>query len=131
MDKRDVQAEFDRITSKAHETETPIYRQWKRIKAMYPEVLILFRLGDFYEAFDEDAQTFADDADVVLTSRRISKDLRVKMAGVPYHASEGYIARLVAVGHKVGIVEQMGEPIKGLVPRELTRIVKPGEMLGG
>ena len=84
-------------------------RQWTEIKAQFSDCLIFFRLGDFYEAFNEDAERFAAVCDVVLTSRPVSKGVRIPMAGVPYHAVDGYIASLVRAGVKVAIVEQSGE----------------------
>jgi len=83
-------------------------RQWSDIKADHPDCIVLFRLGDFYEAFNEDAAAVADVCDVVLTSRPVRKGQRVPMAGVPYHAVDGYIAQLVRAGRKVAIVEQSG-----------------------
>jgi DNA mismatch repair protein MutS len=105
-------------------------RQYLRIKRQYPETLVLFRLGDFYEAFDDDAKTVAQVCDIVLTSRPVGKDVRVPLAGVPYHSVEGYIAKLIQAGHKVAIVEQVGEvPAKGLVDREVVRVVTPGTVV--
>ena len=109
---------------------TPVRRQYLQIKRQYPDTLLLFRLGDFYEAFDEDAKTVARELDIVLTSRPVGKDQRVPLAGVPYHAVDGYIAKLIANGHKVAICEQIGnEPIKGLVPREVVRVITPGTVV--
>jgi DNA mismatch repair protein MutS len=111
---------------------TPIRRQYLSIKNQYPDAIVFFRLGDFYETFDEDAKTIANELDIVLTSRKVSKGQRVPMAGVPHHAAESYIARLIKAGHKVAICEQIGsEPIKGLVPREVQRVVTPGTVVEG
>jgi len=105
-------------------------RQYLRIKKQYPETIVLFRLGDFYETFDDDAKTVAQVCDIVLTSRPVGKDQRVPLAGVPYHSVEGYIAKLIQAGHKVAIVEQIGEiPAKGLVDREVVRVVTPGTVV--
>ncbi len=89
--------------------QTPMMRQWSAIKRQHPDCLILFRLGDFYEAFNEDAARVAEICDVVLTSRPVKKGERAPMAGVPYHAVDGYIAQMVRAGQKVAIVEQVGE----------------------
>jgi DNA mismatch repair protein MutS len=109
---------------------TPMRRQYLRIKKRYPETIVLFRLGDFYETFDEDAKVVAQVCDIVLTSRPVGKNQRVPLAGVPYHSVEGYIAKLVQAGHKVAIVEQVGDvEAKGLVDREVVRVVTPGTVL--
>jgi DNA mismatch repair protein MutS len=107
---------------------TPIRRQYLRIKREHPQALVLFRLGDFYETFDDDARTVASELEIVLTSREMGKGHRVPMAGIPYHALDNYLARLVNRGHKVAICEQMSEPgtVKGIVQREVTRVVTPG-----
>ncbi len=107
---------------------TPIRRQYLRVKEQYPQALVLFRLGDFYETFDEDARTVARELEIVLTSREMGKGNRVPMAGIPYHALDNYLARLVNHGHKVAICEQMSPPSAGrdLVEREVTRVVTPG-----
>ena len=109
---------------------TPMRQQYLEIKAQYPDTILLFRLGDFYETFDDDARIVADVCDIVLTSRPVGADQRVPLAGVPYHALETYLAKLVAAGHKVAICEQMGDTaIKGLVPREVLRVVTPGTIV--
>ena len=109
---------------------TPIRRQYLQIKKRHPDALLFFRLGDFYETFDEDAQIVSQELDIVLTSRNVAKGQRVPMAGVPYHAAEGYIAKLIARGYKVAICEQMAQdPVKGLMPREVVRIVTPGTVV--
>jgi len=109
---------------------TPMRRQYLRIKKQYPDTIVLFRLGDFYETFDEDAKIVAQTCDIVLTSRPVGKNQRVPLAGVPYHAVEGYIAKLIQAGHKVAIVEQTGE-VDGrkLVQRQVTRVVTPGTVV--
>ncbi|MBM3190042.1 MAG: DNA mismatch repair protein MutS, partial [Chloroflexi bacterium] len=109
---------------------TPIRQQYLQIKKRYPEAILFFRLGDFYETFDADAQLVSQELDIVLTSRNVAKGQRVPMAGVPYHAAEGYIAKLIAKGYKVAICEQMAsDPIKGLMPREVVRVVTPGTVV--
>ncbi|HVB64496.1 MAG TPA: DNA mismatch repair protein MutS [Nitrolancea sp.] len=107
---------------------TPIRRQYLSIKRQYPDVIVFFRLGDFYETFDDDAKTASRVLDITLTSRSgMGQQNRVPMAGIPYHAATGYIARLVAAGHKVAVVEQIGESNgRDLVERRVTRVVTPG-----
>lgn len=100
--------------------------QWQACKQRAPEALLLFRLGDFYEAFHEDASVLSKELDVTLTQRQ-----GVPMAGVPFHAAEGYIEKLVTKGHRVAIAEQLDEPAagKGLVRRDIVRIVTPGTLI--
>jgi DNA mismatch repair protein MutS len=110
--------------------ETPIRRQYLQVKAQYPGVILFFRLGDFYETFDEDARLVAGLLDITLTSREMGRGQRVPMAGVPCHAAEGYLARLVALGHRVAICEQVGAVTgRDLVHREVVRIVTPGTVV--
>ena len=88
---------------------------------------LLFRLGDFYETFDEDAEITARELDIVLTSRPVGKGVRVPLAGIPYHALDNYLARLIEKGYHVAICEQMSDtPVNGLVPRKVVRVVTPG-----
>ena len=109
---------------------TPVRKQYLQIKAQHPDAIVFFRLGDFYETFDEDAKTAAHELDLVLTSRPVAKGVRIPMAGVPHHAVEGYIARLIEKGYRVAIAEQVGEVTgKGLVHREVTRVVTPGTVV--
>jgi DNA mismatch repair protein MutS len=109
---------------------TPVRKQYLQIKAQHPDAIVFFRLGDFYETFDQDAEIAARELDLVLTSRPVAKNQRVPMAGVPYHAIEGYIARLIEKGYRVAIAEQVGEVTgKGLVAREVTRVVTPGTVV--
>ena len=106
--------------------------QYLAIKKQYPDIILLFRLGDFYETFDDDARIVSSVCDVVLTSRPVGADERVPLAGVPYHAIDGYIAKLINAGYKVAIAEQIGsEPPKGekLVPRVVRRVVTPGTLV--
>ena len=91
-------------------SDTPLRRQYLKIKSQYPDTIVFFRLGDFYETFDDDAAIVARVCDVVLTSRPTSKDNRIPMAGVPYHSAEGYISRLVQAGYKVAVAEQLSMP---------------------
>jgi DNA mismatch repair protein MutS len=110
------------------EPSTPLMRQYQSVKQQVNGALLLFRLGDFYELFYEDAITAARELEITLTSRNKDKGDVVPMCGVPYHAAEGYIGRLIQKGFRVAICEQMEEagPGKKLVRRELTRIVTPG-----
>jgi DNA mismatch repair protein MutS len=110
------------------ESSTPLMRQYSAIKKEHPSALLFFRLGDFYEMFFEDAVVAAKELEITLTSRNKEKGLAVPMCGVPYHAAEGYIAKLIRRGYRVAICEQMEDPrvAKKLVRREVTRVVTPG-----
>lgn len=109
---------------------TPIRKQYLEIKRQYPQALLFFRLGDFYETFDQDAEIAARELEIVLTSRNVAKGVRVPMAGIPHHAVENYLARLIERGYHVAICEQVGDqPVKGLFPRQVTRVVTPGTIL--
>ena len=107
---------------------TPIRRQYLKIKEAYRDSIVLFRMGDFYETFDDDARLVARELDIALTGRSLGKDLRVPMAGVPAHSVESYLARLVKKGHQVAICEQLSDPAqtKGIVDRDVVRVVTPG-----
>ena len=107
---------------------TPVMQQYRRIKAQHPDALLFFRLGDFYELFDEDARLASNLLDLVLTSR----DKETPMCGVPYHAAETYLGRLVDLGYRVAVCEQMEDPrqAKGLVRREVVRVVTPSTYAG-
>jgi DNA mismatch repair protein MutS len=106
---------------------TPARRQYLELKRQHPGVILFFRMGDFYETFDDDAITIAEALDITLTSREMGSGNRIPMAGIPYHAAEGYLARLLAQGIKVAIAEQMSGPSsKGIVDRQVTSIVTPG-----
>jgi DNA mismatch repair protein MutS len=110
---------------------TPIREQYLRIKKQYPQAIVLFRLGDFYETFDEDARITSKELEIVLTSREMGKGNKIPLAGIPYHALDGYLAKLINRGYKVAICEQMTKPgeLKGLVQREVIRLVTPGTVL--
>jgi DNA mismatch repair protein MutS len=109
---------------------TPIRKQYLDIKHQYPDAILFFRLGDFYETFDKDAETVSKVLDIVLTSRNVAKGTRIPMAGIPHHAAENYLARLIDQGFHVAICEQVGEqPIKGLVPRKVVRVITPGTIV--
>jgi len=107
---------------------TPIRLQYLELKQRYPETILFFRLGDFYETFDDDARLVANELQITLTSKPMGKDLRVPLAGVPYHSIDGHVAKLVGRGYRVAICEQMADPseVKGLVPREVVRVVTAG-----
>jgi len=110
------------------EPSTPLMRQYAAVKKEHPTALLFFRLGDFYELFFEDAVVAAKELQITLTSRNKEKGIAVPMCGVPYHAAEGYIGKLIRKGFKVAICEQMEDPrlAKKLVRREVTRVVTPG-----
>ncbi len=109
---------------------TPIRQQYLDIKRQYPDTIVFFRLGDFYETFDQDAETASRELDIVLTSRPVAKGTRVPMAGIPHHAVENYLARLIEKGYHVAICEQVGDqPVKGLFPRQVVRVVTPGTVV--
>jgi DNA mismatch repair protein MutS len=109
---------------------TPIRQQYLDIKRDYPDTILFFRLGDFYETFDEDAEITSRELDIVLTSRPVGKGIRAPLAGIPYHAYENYISRLIEKGYHVAICEQIGEqPTKGIFPRKVVRVVTPGTVI--
>jgi DNA mismatch repair protein MutS len=114
--------------SKDKSEHTPLMKQFFAAKAEYPDLLLLFRMGDFYELFYDDARKAARLLDITLTQRGSSGGAPIPMAGVPVHACEGYLARLVALGESVAICEQIGDPAlaKGLVERKVVRVVTPG-----
>ena len=107
---------------------TPMMQQYLRLKADHPDKLLFYRMGDFYEMFYGDAERAAKLLDITLTSRGASAGVPIKMAGVPYHAVEQYLARLVKLGESVAICEQIGDPAlsKGPVERKVVRVVKIG-----
>src|SRR3954471_3164179 len=107
---------------------TPLMRQYHAVKQQVPGALLMFRLGDFYELFFEDAVTASRELEITLTARNKEKGTAVPMCGVPFHSAEGYIARLIGRGYRVAICDQMEEASAGrkLVRREVTRIVTPG-----
>ena len=112
------------------EDVTPVRQQYLETKRQYPDAILFFRLGDFYETFDEDAETVSRELDIVLTSRPIGKGQRAPLAGIPYHAVENYLVRLIEKGYHVAIAEQMGDqPVKGIFPRKVVRVVTPGTIV--
>jgi DNA mismatch repair protein MutS len=109
---------------------SPIRKQYLEIKRQYPDAILFFRLGDFYETFDQDAELTSRELDIVLTSRSVAKGVRVPMAGVPHHAAENYMARLIERGYHVAICEQVGDqPQRGLFPRQVVRVITPGTVI--
>ncbi len=107
---------------------TPVMQQHARAKRAHPDAIVFFRLGDFYEMFGEDAVVGARLLDLTLTARNKGKPDEIPMAGVPHHAAHQYISRLLELGHKVALCEQMADPskVKGIVPREVVRVITPG-----
>jgi DNA mismatch repair protein MutS len=105
---------------------TPGRQQYLRLKAQQPDAVLLYRMGDFYEMFDEDAHTAARVLGITLTSREFGRGGRVPMAGIPYHALNGYLRRFLRAGYRLAICEQLSEPGKGLVDREIVRVLSPG-----
>ena len=112
---------------------TPMMKQYLEIKAQHPQCILFFRLGDFYEMFFDDAKTASQELELVLTGRDCGQEERAPMCGVPFHSCEGYIARLVSRGYKVAICEQTEDPAqaKGLVKRDVVRIITPGTVIEG
>src|SRR5690242_19906379 len=113
-----------------YEATTPMMKQYCEIKKQYMDCLLFFRAGDFYELFFDDAKVGSQALNITLTGKNAGKDGRIPMAGVPYHAVDTYLAKLVKAGYKVAICEQVSLPNKyGIVDREVIRIVTPGTML--
>lgn len=110
---------------------TPMRRQYLEIKSQYPDCILMFRMGDFYEMFDDDAEVAARELDITLTARKHSKGgPKIPMAGVPFHAVDGYIAKLIEKGFHVAVCDQITEPTgRGLVEREVTRVMTPGTVV--
>ena len=110
---------------------TPMMQQYLTLKEKYSDCLLFFRLGDFYEMFFEDALTAARELDIVLTGRDCGLEERAPMCGVPYHAVDSYISRLIEKGYKVAVCEQLTDPAlaKGLVERDVVRVFTPGTVI--
>ena len=110
---------------------TPVMRQYRELKGLHKDCILLFRIGDFFETFESDAELISRELDIVLTSRSKIGDSPIPLAGVPYHAADGYIAKLIGKGYKVAICDQVEDPktAKGLVKRELVRIITPGTVI--
>ena len=112
---------------------SPMLKQYFDVKAKHPDCLLFFRLGDFYEMFFDDAKLVARELDLVLTGKDCGLEERAPMCGIPYHAVEGYLSKLIAKGYRVAICEQVEDPktAKGLVKRDVIRIVSPGTVIEG
>ena len=117
-------------SNEATTNHTPMMRQYLALKAQHPDKLVFYRMGDFYELFFEDAEKAARLLGITLTQRGTSNGQPIKMAGVPYHAAEGYLAKLTKMGEAVAICEQVGDPAtsKGPVDRQVARILTPGTL---
>lgn len=112
------------------EDVTPVRQQYLDLKRQYQDCILFFRLGDFYETFDQDAEIVSRELDIVLTSRPVGGGVRVPLAGIPYHAVDNYLVRLIEKGLRVAIAEQVGEmPAKGIFPRKVVRVVTPGTLI--
>lgn len=111
-------------------SHTPMMQQYLKIKGQHPDELVFYRMGNFYALFYDDAKKAAELMDITLTARGQSGGNPIPMAGIPFHASEGYIARLVRAGQSIAICEQIGDPAtsKGPVDRQVVRIVTPGTL---
>ena len=118
------------VEKDSYAEHTPLMRQYLRAKAEFPDTLLFFRMGDFYELFYDDARRSARLLDITLTQRGQSAGQPIPMAGVPVHAMEGYLAKLLRLGESVAICEQIGDPAlaKGLVERKVVRVVTPGTL---
>lgn len=112
---------------------SPMMEQYFDIKSKYPDMLLFFRLGDFYEMFFDDAKTASEELDLILTGRDCGREERAPMCGVPFHSADNYIAKLVNRGYKVAVCEQLEDPklVKGLVKRDVVRIITPGTVIEG
>lgn len=119
--------------SKGEGTLSPMMQQYFTIKEQYPDAILFFRLGDFYEMFFDDATTASRELDLVLTGRDCGQEERAPMCGVPFHSADSYIAKLISRGYKVAICEQMEDPalVKGLVKRDVIRVITPGTVIEG
>ncbi|MEI7856930.1 MAG: DNA mismatch repair protein MutS [Methanomicrobiales archaeon] len=110
---------------------TPVMRQYRELKEKFADTVLLFRIGDFYETFEEDAKIISRELEIVLTSRSKIGDNPIPLTGVPYHAIDGYIAKLISKGYKVAICDQVEDPktAKGIVKREIVRVITPGTVI--
>lgn len=117
--------------AKEHPVHSPVRTQYLQIKGQNPDAILFFRMGDFYEMFDDDAEIVARELEIALTRRDFGRGEKSAMAGIPHHAADGYIARLVSKGYRVAVCEQTSDPAlsKGLVDREVIRIVTPGTVI--
>src|SRR6266851_3702879 len=124
------ESEKNAVSEPSLHEHTPMMQQYLRLKAQHPDILLFYRMGDFYELFYDDAERASRLLDLTLTTRGVSAGAPIKMAGVPYHAVDQYLAKLVRLGESVAICEQIGDPAtsKGPVDRQVTRIVTPGTL---
>ncbi len=118
------------LEKQSSDSHTPMMRQYWAIKAQHPDMLLFYRMGDFYELFHEDAERASKLLGITLTKRGSSNGEPIRMAGLPYHAAEQYLAKLAKLGEAVAICEQVGDPAtsKGPVERQVTRILTPGTL---
>jgi len=118
-------------SAKEHPVHSPVRSQYLHIKGQHPDAILFFRMGDFYEMFDDDAEIVARELEIALTRRDFGRGEKSPMAGIPHHAADGYIARLVSKGYRVAVCEQTSDPAlsKGLVDREVIHIVTPGTVI--
>ncbi|MGB5050930.1 MAG: DNA mismatch repair protein MutS, partial [Caldilineaceae bacterium] len=109
----------------------PMLQQYRKLKSRHPDAILLFRLGDFYEMFDDDARLISKQLGLVLTGRRFSKSVKMAMCGVPFRQLTPYVAKLLALGHKVAVADQMETPrqAKKLIKREIVRVITPGTVV--
>src|SRR5579859_1205823 len=117
--------------AKENLVHSPVRTQYLQIKRQNPDAILFFRMGDFYEMFDDDAEIVARELEIALTRRDFGRGEKSPMAGIPHHAADNYIARLVSKGYRVAVCEQMSDPAlsKGLVERSVVRIVTPGTVV--
>ena len=110
---------------------TPMVKQYTQIKQQHPDHILFFRLGDFYEMFNEDAKIASKILDIALTKKRVGKNKSLPLAGIPYHSVENYLAKLIKAGYKVAICEQVEDPklAKVVVKREVVRVISPGTVV--
>ena len=118
-------------TKEAKNTMTPMMQQYLKTKEEYKDCILFYRLGDFYEMFFDDALTASKELEITLTGKNCGLEERAPMCGIPFHAVDGYLNKLVSKGYKVAICEQVEDPktAKGIVKREVIRIVTPGTTL--
>ena len=118
--------------AKSEGTETPLMKQYNTFKAKYPDAILLFRVGDFYETFGEDAKRASAVLGIVLTKRSNGKASEIELAGFPHHSLDTYLPKLVRAGHRVAVCDQLEDPkmAKGIVKRGVTEMVTPGVALG-
>lgn len=110
---------------------TPLFHQYRHIKSQYPDYIVMFRLGDFYEMFNEDAQIASEVLNIALTKKNMGKGHKIPLAGFPFHSLDSYLGKLIKAGRRVAICEQMEDPkkAKGLVKRDVVRVVTPGTLI--